>query len=203
MPQVLKNEQRDKILYAAKIEFAQKGITATSLRSIAKNADMTVGNLYRYFKNKEEIAFTILHPILEKLNKITDLMHYDNGINEEDLHDEIYFREVLFKLADCMIDIEASNPLEIKIMIEDDEINRKQNENLHKMIIEILKRTDFEISQNGVKLNMVSLMIATSISSGLREGMKIKQAGKISSEDYRDVLRQYLFRSVFLLKFKK
>ena len=49
MAQVLKEAQRDKILEAAKQELLHYGYKEASMRRIAAQAEMTVGNLYRYF----------------------------------------------------------------------------------------------------------------------------------------------------------
>ena len=55
MAQVLKDSLRKAILDAAKEEFLEYGFKDASMRRIAAKANMTVGNLYRYFKNKESI----------------------------------------------------------------------------------------------------------------------------------------------------
>lgn len=48
-------EKRDKILLAAKACFIRKGFHQTSMQDICLEADMSAGNLYRYFDNKEAI----------------------------------------------------------------------------------------------------------------------------------------------------
>lgn len=66
--QILKDSVRTAILSSAKKEFRQKGFKSASLRVIAKDAEITVGNLYRYFKNKEHLFETLVAPVLEALN---------------------------------------------------------------------------------------------------------------------------------------
>ncbi|MBK6303399.1 MAG: helix-turn-helix transcriptional regulator [Arcobacter sp.] len=39
--------------------FCEKGIQQTSIDQIAKSAGVAKGTIYLYFKNKEEIVFTI------------------------------------------------------------------------------------------------------------------------------------------------
>jgi len=46
----------EKILDAAEQRFAHYGYGKTTMAEIANDADMSVGNLYRFFKNKEAIA---------------------------------------------------------------------------------------------------------------------------------------------------
>ena len=50
--QVLKDEVRANILSAAKKLFYERGYNNASIRGIAKNSGITVGNVYRYFENK-------------------------------------------------------------------------------------------------------------------------------------------------------
>ena len=49
------NNTLDDILSAAKAEFSEKGFQSASLRRIVKNASVTTGAFYGYFKSKEEL----------------------------------------------------------------------------------------------------------------------------------------------------
>ena len=68
MVQVLKDSIRDSIIDAANREILKNGIDKASMRTIAANAHMTVGNVYRYFKNKDELILTIVDPVLKKID---------------------------------------------------------------------------------------------------------------------------------------
>lgn len=68
--QVLKEEVRNNIIKAAKHEFRQNGFKNSSMRSIAKKSGMTVGNLYRYFNNKEDLFHTVVSPAFNKIIKL-------------------------------------------------------------------------------------------------------------------------------------
>ncbi len=46
---------REKILYAAKREFLDKGFAGTNVRTVAQKAGVTTGALYNLFKNKNGI----------------------------------------------------------------------------------------------------------------------------------------------------
>jgi AcrR family transcriptional regulator len=52
----MNSDNRKIILDAAKRRFSHYGYSKTSMGEIAKDCDMSVGNLYRFFKNKEAIA---------------------------------------------------------------------------------------------------------------------------------------------------
>lgn len=78
--QVLKEEIRERILLAATEEFGSHGYHATSMRSIAKKADVTPGNVYAYFKNKEDLLDAILHPVLTQLLHLVEQVHAGDRI---------------------------------------------------------------------------------------------------------------------------
>ncbi len=58
--QVPKEEIRRDILIAAEHEFLIRGYQNASLRTVAKKAKTTLGNLYNYFPNKEAILDAIM-----------------------------------------------------------------------------------------------------------------------------------------------
>jgi AcrR family transcriptional regulator len=70
--QVLKEEVRRKIKKAALYKFEQNGYQKTSMRSVALSAGVTVGNLYRYFKNKDDIFNVIIQPAFQEIYKFID-----------------------------------------------------------------------------------------------------------------------------------
>jgi len=68
--QVLKEKVRIKIVQAAEKEFKELGFEKTSMRTIAANAYMTVGNLYRYYRNKEELFGAVVDELVVELKKL-------------------------------------------------------------------------------------------------------------------------------------
>ena len=70
MAQIFKPELREAIIQSARNEFYIHGFEKASMRNIAKSAHMTVGNLYRYFKDKEDLADALLASTIDKLDKI-------------------------------------------------------------------------------------------------------------------------------------
>jgi len=65
--QRLKEETKSRIISVALDEFANKGYLDASMRDIAWNADVSVGNIYRYFKNKSELFDEIMEPAYSRL----------------------------------------------------------------------------------------------------------------------------------------
>lgn len=60
MVQYKKDEIKEKIDLAALTVFAEKGYSKAKISDIAENAGISVGNIYRYYKSKEEIFYFIL-----------------------------------------------------------------------------------------------------------------------------------------------
>ena len=60
MAQVKKSEIRQSIENAAIDTFLEKGYLDTKMKNIADKANMSVGNIYIYFKNKEDLFYTVL-----------------------------------------------------------------------------------------------------------------------------------------------
>ena len=54
------------ILDSAMEEFDEKGYSDASIRTIAQRAQTSVGNVYRYFRNKEELYVSCLMPVLDE-----------------------------------------------------------------------------------------------------------------------------------------
>jgi AcrR family transcriptional regulator len=68
--QVLKQKIRESILEAARREFHAEGYLKASIKKIAKDANVSVGNVYRYYDNKEALFNALLTPVFGKLIKV-------------------------------------------------------------------------------------------------------------------------------------
>ena len=60
-----KEEVRSRILEAAELEFDLQGYSGASMRSIVRRAETSLGNIYRYYPNKEALFLSIVEPVLE------------------------------------------------------------------------------------------------------------------------------------------
>lgn len=61
-----KEEVRSRILEAAALEFDERGYAGASMRSIVRRAETSLGNLYRYYPNKEALFLSIVTPVLDQ-----------------------------------------------------------------------------------------------------------------------------------------
>ena len=62
------DETKKKILTSARTVFADYGYAQANMRAIAREAGISVGGLYLYFKNKEELYLTFMQEGMNDLN---------------------------------------------------------------------------------------------------------------------------------------
>jgi AcrR family transcriptional regulator len=72
MPQILKDDIKQRISEAAFKHFATFGFKNTSMAHIAKDANVSVGNIYRYYVNKDDIFYSLITP--QFVNKFKQTM---------------------------------------------------------------------------------------------------------------------------------
>ncbi len=203
MAQVLKDYQRKRIVVSATEEFAKNGIHGSSMRSIAINANMTVGNLYRYFKNKEELALYIIDPVLRLLNNVNSYFSVDNGfLNDQVIIDlnENTLNELLEKWVDNLVEAEALYKKELFIIINDEDINRNYSDRLVEMLKHVLKIINPPHIKSKLDIEFSASMVAKSIFYGLRIGIQMKYENEMDKEDFRAIMKHFIKHSLNPIK---
>ncbi|PIV24803.1 MAG: hypothetical protein COZ69_02750 [Deltaproteobacteria bacterium CG_4_8_14_3_um_filter_45_9] len=73
---------REEILSAAEKVFAAKGFFPTTMSDIAREAEFGTGTLYKYFKSKEELYFTLIDEKVEEINRLvkTELLQKTSAV---------------------------------------------------------------------------------------------------------------------------
>ncbi|MBR0461581.1 MAG: TetR/AcrR family transcriptional regulator [Erysipelotrichaceae bacterium] len=172
MAQILKEEIRNKIVEAAKEEFLEKGYKDASLRSIAQKAGITVGNLYRYFRNKEDINLQIVGPTLDLLEAMLSEMT-DNKVSFEahvfsirmDTNELI---GSLDRLADEMVEIYRGHKIEFNILM----MHSKLNDEITDWFANICKTVilqNYPVSIPEADVEKLAHSYASSIFAGMRD----------------------------------
>lgn len=62
--------RRKEILLSAEKLFAAKGFFPTTMSEIAQEAEFGTGTLYKYFKSKEDLYFTVINEKTEEINRL-------------------------------------------------------------------------------------------------------------------------------------
>lgn len=89
--QTKKEEIQKTILNAAQQEFLIHGYEGASMRTIAKKANTTLGNIYHYYKNKEAILEMLLEEPVKGLEELvrTHLEREDVELNYQEMMEEL------------------------------------------------------------------------------------------------------------------
>ena len=73
MPQILKPEVRDRIVAAAEVVFAADGYDKATMAGIAREAGVSTGNVYRYFRGKQALFEHLLDSsFVEQFERLLD-----------------------------------------------------------------------------------------------------------------------------------
>ena len=72
--QVLKKEVRQRIRQKAADEFLEHGYERASMRSIARKSGISVGNLYNYYRSKEDLFYSLTRASYSHLRRLLDTM---------------------------------------------------------------------------------------------------------------------------------
>ncbi len=97
-----RERRRQQIIVAAKRVFTEKGFNKATIEDIARNAELSPGTLYLYFKNKEELYASLSLRILQYL--VIRVEHVKNETNLGPL-------EKLDALMNAMYDVYEFDPL--------------------------------------------------------------------------------------------
>ena len=148
-----KERRRQQIIIAAKRIFSAKGFNKATIEDIAKEAEISPGTIYIYFKNKDELYASLSIRILQHLNIRLEHVKNQNNVNIE---------QRIATLKDALYDIYNFDPL---ILI-----------NLfHLQSSESLKNLSFGLLSEIKRLSQDSLKIMADIfSEGINNGVFIK-----------------------------
>lgn len=197
MAQVLKEEAREKIINAAKEEFLRYGFDNANMRRIAAKSNMTVGNLYRYFKNKEDINYQIVREVLsmidDLLKKSTDngITFFDEKFNLPDNKNRLL--QAIDALSIRLVEIFNAHRDEFNILMMGSQLNNK-------LILWFTSLIDYMLKENHDEKKNIYLLAksyAISIISGLKELFRINY---VNADELKEMVQIYLRSFIFMLQ---
>lgn len=158
--QYLKDEVRNKIVKEALKEFRQFGYKATSIRSIAKNSNTSVGNMYKYFNSKEDLYENLIGTVYYRL------IDYINQFDKVELNDKAEL--IFYELMEKIMEIFNESSIEIAILLN--KSDGSKYENCKKTFIDFVTRIvtekmKYELYVEGKRLkdNFVIYLISYSL----------------------------------------
>ena len=155
--QYLKDEVRNSIAEEALKEFKKLGYTAASIRSIAKNANTSVGNLYKYFSSKEDLYENLIGSVYN------NLMNYINQFDLVELDDKA--ESIFYELMEKVIEIFQENSTEIAILLN--KSNGSKYEACKGIFVDFITRIvtetmEYKLSKQGKRLKDNFIIYLTS-----------------------------------------
>jgi len=109
--QFKKEEIRERILRAAESEFHRKGFNQSSMRHIARDAGVSVSNVYNYFSDKEELFDEIINSFYHYFSQLVRDLTRD--ASEEDLSAENVSSIIRF-----VGDLVKKNRIELEMLLD-------------------------------------------------------------------------------------
>lgn len=183
MGQILKDHVKTQIVESAIKDIFENGLIGSSMRKIASNANMTVGNLYRYFKNKDELINFIISPVLNRIGKI--IQKYTN--KTIDLNDEyidlsnISIEEITHILDDLsieLVNIYYDTPKPFMILMMNDKVNQNILKWFTKLIMDFMISKNYVNKKNNARCELLSRAYAVSLFAGVKDLLANNQLDK-------------------------
>jgi AcrR family transcriptional regulator len=158
--QYLKDEVRNKIVKEALKEFRQFGYKGTSIRSIAKNSNTSVGNIYKYFDSKEDLYENIIGTVYHRI------IDYINQFDKVELNDKAEL--IFYKLMEKIMEIFNESSTEIAILLNKSDGSKYENckntfiDFVTRIVTEKMKY-ELSVEGKGLKDNFVIYLISYSL----------------------------------------
>ena len=145
-----RERRRQQIIVAAKRVFSAKGFTKATMEDIAKEAELSPGTIYLYFKNKDELYASLSLRILQYLNIRLDHVAQQKGVPTD---------ERIKALKEAMFDVYNFDPLVVINMF-----HLQSSETLKNLSPELLAEIK-QLSQSSLKV--ISEIFAAGIQDGV------------------------------------
>lgn len=139
---------RQQILDAALVRFTNYGFGKTTMAEIASDTSMSAANLYRYFKNKHDIASACAQRCMgEQADLLRDITRNNNLSASEKL--ELFIVEILRYTYDTSQNQPKISELVETIVTERPDVVHNKLKSMHSLIAEILvegnSRGEFDV----------------------------------------------------------
>ena len=141
---ILKEDIRNRIVTAARNEFIKNGFRKTSMRTISAKSGVVLGNIYNYFKTKDDIFYAVLRPLLavldgrlssyriepNKIDKLRFSIQSQKDLLRETLKIIFLYKEelklLLFESKDTSLEVFRENFIDEQVAISKEYIDHMQ-----------------------------------------------------------------------------
>jgi AcrR family transcriptional regulator len=191
MAQILKPELKEAIIQSARNEFYINGFEGASMRNIAKAAHMTVGNLYRYFKNKEDLADVLLSSTIDKLDNIItgEINNFPYGKSSEKSR-TAEFDARIRRLSMGFAHVFETERKEFMTLIRHQRMADQVVSSIKKIMTVMVERWFSQVDLFDRRTDMITSMLASAIFCGLVRLFEESQEG--TQEEIEWMIMTYL-----------
>lgn len=138
--QYLKDDVNNRILESAMAEFKTMGYSDASMRKIAKNAHVALGNVYHYYVNKQELFNVLVSSVYDRLmSSIKEIKSFDLKDASEfrsESKEESYYG--VNELVDKLLEICKEHNTELLILMDKSKGCRNSYENTKQDLTDLL-----------------------------------------------------------------
>ncbi len=186
-----RERRRQQIIVAAKRVFTEKGFKKATIEDIARNAELSPGTLYLYFKNKEELYASLSLRILQYL--AIRVEHVKNETNLDPL-------EKLDSLMNAMYDVYEFDPLILINLfhLQSSETLKNLSSALLDELNELTRKSIgaiAELFEDGIKKNIFQdqhPMALADIFWSMFSGVVLLETSKHALDEDKDFLKETL-----------
>ena len=193
MGQILKDSVKQNIINSAIQDIFESGYESASMRKIASIANMTVGNLYRYFKNKDELINYIIQPALERINKI--IFKHTNqmiDLNNPDFDlTNLKSNEILNafdELSIELVNLYMEHPKVLAIFMMNSTINDQMVNWFKNAMKQFMKSKHCLNDSNEERFDVLARMYSVAIFAGVKESLL---NSKLEEKELKQVIQMY------------
>ena len=170
--QIKKDDTKSKIRESAKEIFFTTSYAGASMRDVASKCNMTVGNIYRYYENKEVLFDDIIKPTYDgvvKLIKITDLMKPFIKGSENKLYKNSKFKNYIISSIATIVSCHA---VELYILLNNSEGSKYENttDRIYKLMHETISKMVIGIPDE--RTDVYAFVAITTVSYLLKKYVK-------------------------------
>ena len=162
-------ESKKIILEAASEVFAEKGYSRTTIREVARRAGISIGGIYIYFQNKEELYLELTRDHMESFRKHTEMLR-----DKEPL-------AALKALIEYHLDYAIKNTSLVSMHLKEYDLEFKKN--LKKTFFDSQKRLVTDILKNGA-------------AKGIFKDINCKETAEVILLSLRGAILDYLFGQI-------
>ena len=186
-----KERRRQQIMVAAKRVFIEKGFGGATMEDIAREAELSAGTLYLYFKNKNELYASLTLRVLQYLNIRLEHLYNDK---ESDL------RSKISNIKNALLDVYEFDPLILRNLfhLQSSEVLKQLSPELIDEI-KVIGQKALEklavIFQQGIQKGICFQHQPTAVADivwALFSGVVLWETSKSTIDKEKDFLKQHL-----------